>query len=150
MRCVIQRVKQAKVVIKDNLKSSVNQGMLILLGIEEDDTERDIGWLVKKITALRIFNDENGVMNLSVKDIGGDILVVSQFTLHADLKKGNRPSYHRAAKAEKAVPLYESFIRSLQEALGRPVGTGSFGAVMEVSLVNDGPVTITIDTKEYL
>lgn len=148
MRVVIQRANKASVVVEKETTASFQKlGLLILLGIEETDSEEDIDLLVKKILQLRIFNDENGVMNLSVQDVEGDIIVVSQFTLHASTKKGNRPSYIRAARPETAIPLYETFVASLQKSLGKPVGTGIFGAHMEVSLTNDGPVTIIIDTK---
>ena len=147
MRIVIQRVAHASVTIDGQRKASIGQGMLVLLGIEEADGEEDIDWLCKKTAALRIFDDENGVMNRSIMDAGGDILVVSQFTLMASYKKGNRPSYIRAAGHATAVPLYESFCRKMGEALGRPVQTGEFGADMKVELLNDGPVTICMDTK---
>ena len=147
MRIVIQRVAHASVTIDGQRKASIGQGMLVLLGIEEADGEEDIDWLCKKTAALRIFDDENGVMNRSILDAGGDILVVSQFTLMASYKKGNRPSYIRAAGHATAVPLYESFCRKMGEALGRPVQTGEFGAEMKVELLNDGPVTICMDTK---
>lgn len=147
MRIVIQRVAHASVTINGHCKASIGRGMLVLLGIEEADGEEDIDWLCKKTAALRIFDDENGVMNRSILDAGGDILVVSQFTLMASYKKGNRPSYIRAAGHATAVPLYESFCRKMGEALGRPVQTGEFGANMKVELLNDGPVTICMDTK---
>ena len=147
MRIVIQRVAHASVTIDGQRKASIGQGMLVFLGIEEADGEEDIDWLCKKTAALRIFDDENGVMNRSILDAGGDILVVSQFTLMASYKKGNRPSYIRAAGHATAVPLYESFCRKMGEALGRPVQTGEFGADMKVELLNDGPVTICMDTK---
>ena len=147
MRIVIQRVAHASVTIDGQRKASIGQGMLVLLGIEEADGEEDIDWLCKKTAALRIFDDENGVMNRSILDAGGDILMVSQFTLMASYKKGNRPSYIRAAGHATAVPLYESFCRKMGEALGRPVQTGEFGADMKVELLNDGPVTICMDTK---
>ncbi len=147
MRVVIQRVNYASVTIGKELKSSIDNGLMILLGIEESDTQEDIDWLCRKITALRIFDDENGIMNKSVIDINGDILVVSQFTLMASTKKGNRPSYIRAAKPEISIPLYEKFCEDLSKLLGKPVGTGEFGAEMKVKLLNDGPVTICIDTK---
>ena len=147
MRIVIQRVAHASVTIDGQRKASIGQGMLVLLGIEEADGEEDIDWLCKKTAALRIFDDEDGVMNRSIMDAGGDILVVSQFTLMASYKKGNRPSYIRAAGHATAVPLYESFCRKMGEALGRPVQTGEFGADMRVELLNDGPVTICMDTK---
>ena len=147
MRIVIQRVAHASVTIDGQRKASIGQGMLVLLGIEEADGEEDIDWLCKKTAALRIFDDENGVMNRSILDAGGDILMVSQFTLMASYKKGNRPSYIRAAGHATAVPLYESFCRKMGETLGRPVQTGEFGADMKVELLNDGPVTICMDTK---
>ena len=147
MRVVIQRVKEAKVTINGCLKSQIQGGMLILLGIEEADGQEDIEWLCKKILALRIFDDADGVMNRSILDAGGDIIVVSQFTLYASTKKGNWPSYIRAARPETAIPLYEAFCRHLTTLLGKPIGTGEFGADMKVSLLNDGPVTICIDTK---
>ena len=147
MRVVIQRTRHASVSIGGQTKSSIGQGMLILVGIEESDGQEDIDWLCHKIVNLRIFDDENGVMNRSVLDCGGDILVVSQFTLHASTKKGNRPSYIRAARPEISIPLYEQFCRDLGTALGKPVGTGEFGADMQVELLNDGPVTICMDTK---
>jgi D-aminoacyl-tRNA deacylase len=148
MRVVIQRVSEAKVTVNKKVVSSIGSGLLVLLGIEQADSEEDIGWLVKKITGLRIFNDENGVMNRSVQEAGGDIVVVSQFTLHANTKKGNRPSYIRAANPEFAVPMYEKFIAKMEETLEKKAGTGVFGAMMDVSLVNDGPVTIIIDSKQ--
>jgi D-aminoacyl-tRNA deacylase len=147
MRAVIQRVTQANVVINNNVRSSISKGLLILVGIEDSDTREDIIWLSGKVVNLRIFNDAAGVMNESVIEQGGDILVVSQFTLHASTKKGNRPSYIRASKPPVAIPLYEQFVQQLQTDLGKPVFTGEFGADMKVSLLNDGPVTIVIDTK---
>ena len=147
MRAVIQRVSSASVTIDGQVKSSIGKGLLILLGVGYEDGQEDIDWLVKKISGLRIFDDEDGVMNRSVVDVGGEALVVSQFTLMASTKKGNRPSYIHAAGHEIAVPLYESFCVALSEGVGKPVGTGEFGADMKVSLVNDGPVTICIDTK---
>lgn len=147
MRVVIQRVSPASVVIEGIEKSRIGQGLLILLGIEHDDSEADIEWLCKKIAALRIFSDEAGLMNLSVQDIAGEILVISQFTLHASTKKGNRPSFIRAARPETAIPLYEKFVQMLGQESGRPVLTGEFGADMKVSLVNDGPVTIWMDSR---
>ena len=146
MRAVIQRVSSASVSIGGSVKSSIGPGLIILLGIGHEDGREDIDWLVKKIAGLRIFNDGDGVMNRSIMDIGGDALVVSQFTLMASTKKGNRPSYIGAAGHELAIPLYERFCSSLSAAIGRTVGTGEFGADMKVSLVNDGPVTICIDT----
>lgn len=148
MRVVVQKVSEAKVTVKGKLVSSIGKGLLVLLGIEDADVEDDIDWLVKKIVQLRIFNDENGVMNRSVQEVDGDIIVVSQFTLHANTKKGNRPSYIRAAKPDIAVPMYERFIARTEEVLGKKVGTGIFGATMDVSLVNDGPVTLIIDSKQ--
>lgn len=147
MRIVIQRVSRASVTIADHVKSRIGKGYLILLGIEADDTTDDIDWLVKKIIGLRVFDDENGVMNLSIMDTGGDIIVVSQFTLMASYKKGNRPSWIRAAKHDISIPLYNEFVSRLSTALGKPVGTGEFGADMKVELINDGPVTICMDTK---
>ena len=147
MKAVIQRVSKASVSIGGEVRSEIGKGVLILLGIEEADTDQDIEWLAGKITRLRIFNDGEGVMNLSVKDTGGDAIVVSQFTLHASTKKGNRPSYIKAARPETAIPLYEKFVKQLEILLEKAVGTGEFGAMMEVALVNDGPVTIIIDTK---
>ena len=147
MRAVIQRVSAASVTIGGAVKSSIGPGLLILLGIGHEDGREDLDWLVKKIAGLRIFDDEAGVMNRSVTDIGGEALVVSQFTLMASTKQGNRPSYIGAAGHELAVPLYEQFCTALSAAVGRPVGTGEFGADMQVALVNDGPVTICIDTK---
>ena len=147
MRIVIQRVSRASVTIDSIQKSAIGQGMLILLGIEEADTQEDIQWLCKKIVNLRIFPDENGVMNTSILEHGGEILVVSQFTLMASTKKGNRPSYIRAARPGNAIPLYEEFCEELSIALQKPVETGTFGADMKVELINDGPVTILIDSK---
>lgn len=147
MRIVIQKVTQASVTIDGKVKAAIGKGYLILVGIESADTEEDAAWLVKKIIGLRIFEDENGVMNLSINQVGGDIIVVSQFTLMASYKKGNRPSWLRAAPHEISIPLYESFCRQLEEALGKPIGTGEFGAMMQVALVNDGPTTICMDTK---
>lgn len=147
MRVVIQRVSEASVTIDGVVKSSIGPGLLILLGIGHEDDETDIDYLVKKTSALRIFNDEDGVMNRSVMDVGGDVIVVSQFTLMASTKKGNRPSYIEAAGHEKAIPLYEEFCRRMSAAIGRPVGTGEFGADMKVALVNNGPVTICMDSK---
>lgn len=147
MRVVIQRVKHASVTINGSCKSAIKNGQLILVGFEEADTKEDIDWLCKKIVNLRIFDDENGVMNKSILDMGGDILVVSQFTLHASTRKGNRPSYIKAAKPDIAIPLYNQFCDELSIALGKQVGTGEFGADMKVELLNDGPVTICMDTK---
>lgn len=148
MRVVIQRVSHASVEIAGEKVANIGKGMLILVGIEESDSQEDVQWLSTKIVNLRIFDDANGVMNLSVKDIDGEILIVSQFTLHAAAKKGNRPSYIRAARPETAIPLYEAFIQQTETLLGKKVGTGQFGAMMAVDLCNDGPVTILIDTKE--
>ena len=148
MRIAIQRVSSASVSIGGNLHSAIGPGLLILLGIGHDDGPDDIDWLVRKVAGLRIFNDEAGVMNRSVVEVGGEALVVSQFTLMASTRKGNRPSYVGAAGHELAIPLYESFCQALSEAVGRPVGTGEFGADMQVALVNDGPVTICIDSKD--
>ena len=147
MRAVIQRVSSASVAIAGEARASIAHGLLVLIGIETADAVEDMEWLANKLVGLRIFNDEAGVMNRSVIEAGGEILVVSQFTLHASTKKGNRPSYIRAAKPDLAVPLYESFVRRMGELLGKPVPTGQFGADMRVSLVNDGPVTILMDTK---
>lgn len=147
MRAVIQRVSRASVSISGTLRSSIKQGMLILLGIEETDSQEDIEWLSGKISRLRIFNDTEGVMNLPVTEINGDCLVVSQFTLHASTKKGNRPSYIKAARPETAIPLYEKFISQLSIDTGKEIKTGEFGAMMDVEMVNDGPVTIIIDSR---
>jgi D-aminoacyl-tRNA deacylase len=148
MRAVVQRVSRASVTIGDKIKSEIETGLLVLLGIEESDGNTDIGWLCKKIVNLRIFDDSNGIMNLSVLDVNGNILAVSQFTLYAKTKKGNRPSYIRAASPEIAIPLYNRFLEELSLALGKEVHTGEFGAMMQVELINDGPVTIIIDTRE--
>jgi len=148
VRVVIQRVSRASVTIQGKIRSETGRGLLVLIGIEESDNETDSEWLCNKIVQLRIFDDSNGVMNLSVLDTDGEILVVSQFTLHAKTKKGNRPSYIRAAPPEIAIPLYNNFITRLSALLGKEVGTGEFGAMMQVDLTNDGPVTIIIDTKE--
>ncbi len=147
MRVVIQRVRNASVSISGVVTASIGSGLLVLVGICEEDGGEDIDWLVKKIAALRVFDDAEGVMNLSVRDVGGNVLVVSQFTLMASTKKGNRPAYIRAARPETAIPLYEQFCAALETALGKPVPTGTFGADMQVTLLNDGPVTICIDTK---
>jgi D-tyrosyl-tRNA(Tyr) deacylase len=147
MRVVIQRVLEASVVVNEKVVGSIQNGLLVLLGIEDADTEEDINWLSNKIVGLRLFDDAEGVMNLSVKDIGGDILLISQFTLMASTKKGNRPSYIKASKPPIAVPLYEQMIATLSNDLGKAVQTGIFGADMKVSLINNGPVTITIDSK---
>ena len=147
MRIVIQRVAHASVTIDSNIKSAIGKGFMILVGIEEADSMEDVEWLTKKVVNLRVFEDEQGIMNHSILDENGEILLVSQFTLHASYKKGNRPSYIKAAKHETAIPLYEAFIRSLSEALGKEIGTGTFGADMKVELLNDGPVTICMDSK---
>lgn len=147
MRLVIQRVKSASVEIDSHLHSSINVGLLILLGIEEQDEIKDADWLIQKLVNMRLFSDENGKMNLSVSDINGELLIVSQFTLYADVQKGNRPSFIKAARPEKAIPLYEYFIKKSEMTLGKPCKTGVFGADMQISLVNDGPVTIIIDSK---
>lgn len=147
MRTVIQRVARASVMVDGAMVSSIGNGLLVLLGIEDADGAEDIDWLAQKIANLRIFNDEAGVMNKSVMETGGDVIVVSQFTLHALTKKGNRPSYIKASKPEVAIPLYEQFVAKLEAILGKKVGTGIFGADMKVELLNDGPVTISIDTK---
>ena len=147
MRTVTQRVSHASVTIDGRLKSEIGQGLLVLVGFEAADTEEDVLWTTRKLLGLRIFDDDNHVMNRSVMDVGGEVLIVSQFTLHALTAKGNRPSYIRAAGHDIAVPLYESFIRAVEQGLGRPVGTGEFGADMKVELLNDGPVTICMDSK---
>jgi len=147
MRVVIQRVTHASVDIDKQTVASINKGLLVLVGIEDSDTNEDIAWLSAKIVNLRVFDDENGVMNLSVKDAGGEVLIVSQFTLHASTKKGNRPSYIKAARPEVAIPIYETFIKQVESLLGKRVPTGQFGAMMQVAFCNDGPVTILIDTK---
>ena len=147
MRVVIQRVSHASVIIDGKLKSAIQEGFMILLGIGEEDSQEDIDWLCKKIIGLRVFDDENGVMNKSILETNGEILVVSQFTLMASTKKGNRPSYIKAARPEISIPLYEKFCTDLSAALGKPVGTGEFGADMKVELLNNGPITICMDTK---
>ncbi len=147
MRVVVQRVSEASVTIENIKVASINKGLLVLVGIEDADSQEDIDWLVVKIAKLRIFGDENGVMNLSVQEIDGEIIVVSQFTLHAATKKGNRPSYIKASKPEIAIPLYESFVKKLAIEIGKKIQTGQFGADMKVGLINDGPVTIWIDSK---
>ncbi|WP_127128708.1 D-aminoacyl-tRNA deacylase [Pseudoflavitalea rhizosphaerae] len=147
MRVVVQRVTEASVTIDNSIRSSIGKGLLVLAGIEDADTQEDINWLSARIVQLRIFNDADGVMNLSLKDIGGELLLVSQFTLHASTKKGNRPSYIKASKPPVAIPLYEKLIERLEMELGKSIGTGEFGADMKVALVNDGPVTIIIDSK---
>ena len=148
MRVVIQRVSKASVTINGEIKSEINQGLLILLGIENEDAQEDIDWLCGKIARLRIFGDENGAMNLSIKDIEGDIIVVSQFTLHASTKKGNRPSFIKAASPDFAVPMYKKFVSQLENELGKKIQTGEFGADMKVTLINDGPVTLCVDSKK--
>ncbi len=147
MRVIIQRVSEAAVTIDGTVNGAIERGLLILLGIEDADGTEDINWLCRKIVNLRIFNDNDGLMNLSLQEVKGDALVVSQFTLHASTKKGNRPSYIKAAKPAVAIPLYEAFVQQLEQELGKPVATGIFGADMKVQLLNDGPVTISIDTK---
>lgn len=147
MKAVIQRVSEASVTIEGKKVADIQKGLLVLIGIEDASTTEDIQWLTSKIANLRIFGDENGVMNLSVKDTDGDVIVVSQFTLHASTKKGNRPSYSKASKPDVAIPLYESFVKQMETELGKKVQTGEFGADMKVALINDGPVTIIIDTK---
>ena len=147
MRAVVQRVAKASVTIDGEVKSSIGEGLLILVGIEDADTPEDVEWLSGKIVRMRIFEDEQGVMNRSVAEVGGDIIVVSQFTLHASTKKGNRPSYIKASKPDFAIPMYNQFVAQVERDLGKPVGTGIFGADMKVELLNDGPVTICMDTK---
>ena len=147
MRLLIQRVTEASVTIDNKVKSAIKNGLLVLVGIGNDDDKTDIEWLTRKLLNLRIFNDENDVMNKSVKDIDGELLIISQFTLHASTKKGNRPSYIKAAKPDVAIPLYEQFVKNVETAFGKSVGTGEFGADMKVALLNDGPVTIWIDSK---
>ena len=147
MKAVLQRVSKASVEINSSIVANINFGLLVLVGIEDADTQEDINWLSQKIVNVRIFGDENDVMNLSVKDIQGDIIVVSQFTLHANTKKGNRPSYIKASKPEIAIPLYENFVQQMELELGKKIQTGKFGADMKVALLNDGPVTIIIDSK---
>ena len=147
MRVVIQKVTQASVSIENQIQASIDKGLLVLVGIEDGDANEDIVWLSSKIVNLRVFDDDNGVMNLSVKEVEGEVLIVSQFTLHASTKKGNRPSYIKAARPEVAIPIYEAFIKQVESLLGKRVSTGQFGAMMQVSLCNDGPVTILIDTK---
>jgi D-tyrosyl-tRNA(Tyr) deacylase len=148
MRVVIQRVRKASVTIEGKIKDEIGPGLLVLVGIEDADNQSDVEWLSNKIAQLRIFNDEDGVMNLSVMETGGSIMVISQFTLHAKTKKGNRPSYIKAAGHEIAIPLYKSFIRKLSDITGKRIASGEFGAMMDIGLVNDGPVTIIIDSKE--
>lgn len=147
MRLVIQRVKRASVTINEKVKSEINFGMLAFVSVEDRDTEEDIDWLTNKIANLRIFDDEDGVMNKSIKEVDGEILIVSQFTLHASTKKGNRPSYIKASKPDFAIPMYEQFCNKIETALGKEIGTGKFGADMQIELINDGPVTIIIDSQ---
>lgn len=148
MRVVLQRVSEASVTIEGKVKSAIGPGLLLLLGIENEDNKEDIEWLCKKIIQLRVFNDAEGKMNLSLGDIGGDVLIISQFTLHAQSKKGNRPSFIKAARPETAIPLYQAFLKEMEKQLGKAVGSGEFGADMKVALINDGPVTILFDTKQ--
>ncbi|XOV71788.1 MAG: D-aminoacyl-tRNA deacylase [Verrucomicrobiota bacterium] len=147
MRIVLQRVSEASVTIEGKVKGAIGWGFLILLGIEAEDNQTDIDWLCGKIARMRVFSDDEGKMNRSLEDIGGEVLVISQFTLHASTKKGNRPSYIKAAPPDIAVPLYEAFLKTLEQTTGKPVASGEFGADMKVALINDGPVTLTIDTK---
>ena len=147
MKVVIQRVSSASVTIETEIAANIQSGLLVLVGIEDDDSQEDINWLSQKIINLRIFGDDNGVMNLSVKEIQGNIIIVSQFTLHASTKKGNRPSYIKASKPDMAIPMYEKFVKQMELELGKKIQTGKFGADMKVTLVNDGPVTIIIDSK---
>lgn len=147
MRVLLQRAREASVTIDDARKSQIGRGLVLLLGIESADDESDIAWLVKKIITMRIFEDEDGKMNRSLLDVEGEVMIVSQFTLHARVKKGTRPSFERAARPEQAIPLYEGFIKEMESALGKPVATGEFGAMMDVSLINEGPVTIWIDSR---
>ena len=150
MKVVIQRVSSASVTIETEIAANIQSGLLVLVGIEDDDSQEDINWLSQKIINLRIFADDNGVMNLSVKDIEGELIIVSQFTLHASTKKGNRPSYIKASTPEMAIPIYENFVKHMELELGKKIQTGKFGADMKVALVNDGPVTIIIDSKSKL
>ena len=150
MKVVIQRVSSASVTIETEIVANIQSGLLVLVGIEDDDSQEDINWLSQKIINLRIFADDNGVMNLSVKDIEGELIIVSQFTLHASTKKGNRPSYIKASKPDIAIPMYEKFVKQMELELGKKIQTGKFGADMKVALVNDGPVTIIIDSKSKL
>lgn len=150
MKVVIQRVSSASVTIETEIAANIQSGLLVLVGIEDDDYQEDINWLSQKIINLRIFADDNGVMNLSVKDIEGELIIVSQFTLHASTKKGNRPSYIKASKPDIAIPMYEKFVKQMELELGKKIQTGKFGADMKVALVNDGPVTIIIDSKSKL
>ena len=148
MRVVIQKVKEASVTVEGKIISSIKKGLLVFVGVENADTQEDIDYLVKKTVHLRVFEDENGVMNLSVQDVDCEIIVVSQFTLHANTKKGNRPSYIRAAKPDFSIPMYEKFVAAVENTLSKKVGTGKFGAMMDVTLINDGPVTIILDSKQ--
>jgi D-tyrosyl-tRNA(Tyr) deacylase len=150
LKVVIQRVSSASVTIETEIAANIQSGLLVLVGIEDDDSQEDINWLSQKIINLRIFADDNGVMNLSVKDIEGELIIVSQFTLHASTKKGNRPSYIKASKPDMAIPMYEKFVKQMELELGKKIQTGKFGADMKVALVNDGPVTIIIDSKSKL
>jgi len=150
MRVVLQRVLQASVSINDKIKNKINNGLLIFLSIEDADNQEDIKWLSNKIVNIRIFDDKKGIMNLSVKDVNGEIILISQFTLHADTKKGNRPSYNKTANPETAIPVYEKFIKQLEIDFGKKIKTGTFGAKMKIALINDGPVTIIIDTKKCI
>jgi D-tyrosyl-tRNA(Tyr) deacylase len=147
MRIILQRVKEASVTIEEKINAQIGQGLLLLVGIEKEDLQEDIDWLCKKVLDLRIFSDDEGKMNRSVRDVEGDIIIVSQFTLHANIKKGTRPSFIKAARPEIAIPLYENFVQTVENSLGKKVGTGEFGADMKVALVNDGPVTIILDSK---
>ncbi|MCP4123231.1 MAG: D-tyrosyl-tRNA(Tyr) deacylase [Bacteroidetes bacterium] len=147
MRVVIQRVSEAKVVIDGTVSGEIGLGYVLLLGIEDADTEQDVDWLVRKVTALRVFSDDEGRMNLSINDVGGNVLVISQFTLHASYKKGNRPGFTKAARPDKAIPLYESFLQKMETSLGKKIASGRFGADMKIHLINDGPVTISMDSQ---
>jgi D-tyrosyl-tRNA(Tyr) deacylase len=147
MRIILQRVQEASVTIEGKINAKIGQGLLLLIGIEQEDQQEDIDWLCKKVLDLRIFSDDEGKMNRSIRDVEGDIIVVSQFTLHANIKKGTRPSFIKAARPELAIPLYENFVQTVENSLGKKVGTGKFGADMKVALINDGPVTIIMDSK---
>lgn len=147
MRIILQRVQEASVTIEGKINAKIGQGLLLLIGIEQEDQQEDIDWLCKKVLDLRIFSDDEGKMNHSIRDVEGDIIVVSQFTLHANIKKGTRPSFIKAARPELAIPLYENFVQTVENSLGKKVGTGKFGADMKVALINDGPVTIIMDSK---
>ena len=147
MRIILQRVKEASVSIEEKINAQIGQGLLLLIGIEKEDLQEDIDWLCKKVLDLRIFSDAEGKMNRSVRDVEGDLIVVSQFTLHANIKKGTRPSFIKAARPEIAIPLYENFIQTMENSLGKKIGTGQFGADMQVALINDGPVTLILDSK---